>query len=63
MCLMTGQVFWLPVRPTRRAFPSFKDSGFFEAAFVPGYSGGSATALHRSSLLRPSRAALDGETL
>ena len=49
-----GQVFWLPDRPTCRTFPPrwprlqsrFAGQWLF-AAFVPGYSGGTATDLHR----------------
>lgn len=43
---LDGQVFWLPDRPTSCAFPRLCRSGVF-AAFVPGYSGGTATDLHR----------------
>lgn len=42
----SGQVFWLPDRPTDRAFPNLQDSVAI-AAFVPGYSGGTATDSHR----------------
>ena len=41
-----GQVFWLPDHTTHRAFPSMKCSVAI-AAFVPGYSGGTATDSHR----------------
>ncbi len=48
----SGQVFWLPDRPTSCAFPPETGPGRLHrqwhlAAFVPGYSGGTATALHR----------------
>jgi hypothetical protein len=49
------QVSWLPDLPTPRAFPSQADSGN-PSGFVPGYSGGSAAALHRLSLFSPTRA-------
>ncbi len=48
-------VFWLSDHPTGRAFPSVKDSGI-TPAFVPDYSGGSATASHRLPDLRLSQA-------
>jgi len=48
-----GQVFWLPDLPTGRAFPSFRQWQI--AAFVPGYSGGTATDSHRLPLQPPSR--------
>jgi len=44
--LTSGQVFWLPDHTTHRAFPSMKCSVAI-AAFVPGYSGGTATDSHR----------------
>jgi len=44
--MTSGQVFWLPDRSTDRAFPSIPCSVAC-AAFVPGYSGGTATDLHR----------------
>ena len=43
-------VFWLPDQPKRCAFPSRSAptvAGLNQAAFVPGYSGGPATELHR----------------
>jgi hypothetical protein len=42
-----GQVFWLPVRPTYCAFPWKTFPQWHVAAFVSGYSGGTATELHR----------------
>jgi len=44
---MTRQVFWLPDRPQRRAFPWFPTvAALRHATFVPGYSGGPAAELH-----------------
>jgi hypothetical protein len=41
------QVFWLPDRPQRRAFPRFPAvAALWRATFVPGYSGGPAADLH-----------------
>jgi hypothetical protein len=41
-----GQVFWLPDHPP--AAPSHSgEQWHLRAAFVPGYSGGSATDFHR----------------
>jgi hypothetical protein len=42
----SGQVFWLPDRPTGCAFPRHPVAVAL-AAFVPGYSGGTATDSHR----------------
>jgi len=43
-----GQVFWLSVLPTGRAFPPRLPQGSgTNAAFVPGYSGGTTTDSHR----------------
>jgi hypothetical protein len=40
-----AQIFWLPDRPTGRAFPSVWKVA--NAAFVPGYSSATATDFHR----------------
>lgn len=45
------------------AAPSHPCGQWLYAAFIPGYSGGSATALHRTSLSRLSRATLNGAIL
>lgn len=46
--VLGGQVFWLPDRPSGRAFPSPLAGGSgFAAAFVTGYSGGTAPVSHR----------------
>ena len=42
-----GQVFWLPDQPTSHAFPRVSVPAVADVAFVPGYSGGTATDLHR----------------
>ena len=41
------QVFWLAGSSLRRTFPPASRQWRCSAAFVPGHSGGSATALHR----------------
>lgn len=46
----SGQVFWLPDRPTLHAFPGNVIAQWPVVDFVTGYSGGTATELHRSSL-------------
>ena len=42
-----GQVIWLPDQPTSHAFPRVSVAAVADVAFVPGYSGGTATDLHR----------------
>jgi len=48
-----GQVFWLPDHPTGRAFPFHLSEQWRHAVFVPDYSGGSTTDLHRLPFLSP----------
>src|SRR5262249_8486811 len=58
VCPTTGQVFWLPdpttdctfprqALPGRTSVPPIKLRAVVIAAFVPGYSGGTATDSHR----------------